>query len=226
MMEKKKDVEDWTPSSPNVAEHWEVAEFEDLLQNVSTNGIKIPQKAYLSEGKFPVIDQGQDLIGGYTNATDKVLEGLGSVVVFGDHTRCFKPINFPFAPGADGVKVLKPVSEVDPKFIYYSLKTVNLPNRGYSRHYSFLKKSKLPLCSLEEQKIIVEILDKTISKIDQMEDDVDIQLKKSEALRQSILKKAFSGKLVAQDPTDEPASVLLERIKAEKQKPTKKRKAA
>lgn len=83
-----------------------------------------------------------------------------------------------------------------------------------------------PYCSLEEQKIIVEILDKTISKIDQMEDDVDIQLKKSEALRQSILKKAFSGKLVAQDPADEPASVLLERIKAEKQKPTKKRKAA
>lgn len=196
-MEEKNGVEDWVPPLPNVAEHWEIAEFEDLLQNVSTNGIKIPQKSYLPEGQFPVIDQGQNLIGGFTNDTDKVLENLGSVVVFGDHTRCFKQINFAFAPGADGVKILKPVPEVDPKFIYYSLKTVNLPNRGYSRHYSFLKKSKLPLCSLNEQKRIVAKIEALFSELDKGIENLKTAQAQLQIYRQAILKNAFEGKLTS-----------------------------
>jgi len=84
----------------------------------------------------------------------------------------------------------------------------------------------IPICSLKEQKQLVSMLDECFSKLDQTEKDIETQLKKAEALRQSILKKAFSGKLVAQDPNDEPASVLLNRIKAEKQKGNKKGKAA
>jgi len=77
-------------------------------------------------------------------------------------------------------------------------------------HYPF------PYCSLEEQKIVVEFLESQISQIDRTEADIDSQIQKAEALRQSILKKAFSGQLVAQTPNDEPASVLLERIRSEK----------
>ena len=57
-----------------------------------------------------------------------------------------------------------------------------------------------------------------------MQEEIDENLQKADALRQSILKKAFSGKLVAQDPNDEPASVLLERIRAEKEAQSGKRK--
>lgn len=73
-----------------------------------------------------------------------------------------------------------------------------------------------PFCSLAEQKAIVEIVDAKLTLANRLLEEVDSQLGKAEALRQSILKRAFSGQLVPQDPNDEPASVLLERIHAEK----------
>lgn len=87
---------------------------------------------------------------------------------------------------------------------------------------SELKAIAVPLCSLEEQKQILQEIEKCFSVIDKMQSDVDENLQKSEALRQSILKKAFSGQLVAQNPADEPASALLERIRSEKQKSKEK----
>jgi len=74
-----------------------------------------------------------------------------------------------------------------------------------------------PFCSLEEQKVIVELLDARLSEVDQLELTITTSLQQAEALRQSILKKAFSGQLVAQDANDEPAFVLLERIKVERE---------
>jgi type I restriction enzyme S subunit len=86
-----------------------------------------------------------------------------------------------------------------------------------------LQSYPFPYCSLAEQIEIVRILDERISLADRLIEDIDAQLKKSTALRQSILKKAFSGQLVAQDPHDEPASVVLEKIKGEKAKEAKRR---
>ena len=74
----------------------------------------------------------------------------------------------------------------------------------------------VPLCNLSEQEVVVERLSASLSAIDAIEAEIDNQLLKADALRQSVLKKAFAGQLVAQDPNDEPASVLLDRIKAEK----------
>lgn len=73
-----------------------------------------------------------------------------------------------------------------------------------------------PICGVEEQKEIQTELESRLSITDQLEQTITTALQQSEVLRQSILKKAFSGQLVPQDPNDEPASVLLERIKAEK----------
>ena len=74
----------------------------------------------------------------------------------------------------------------------------------------------IPDCSLPEQQEIVRLLDEQFTVIEQNEWEIDAALKRSAALRQSILKKAFTGQLVPQDPTDEPASALLERIRAER----------
>jgi len=75
-----------------------------------------------------------------------------------------------------------------------------------------------PLPSILEQHKIVEEIERRFSVADNIEKIVDENLKQAERLRQSILKKAFEGKLVPQDPNDEPASVLLQKIKAEKKK--------
>jgi|CXWL01.1.fsa_nt_gi type I restriction enzyme S subunit len=74
----------------------------------------------------------------------------------------------------------------------------------------------LAVCSTEEQDKIVEIIDDKMSIIDQLDQTITTSLQQAEALRQSILKKAFSGQLVPQDPNDEPASELLARIRTEK----------
>ena len=75
----------------------------------------------------------------------------------------------------------------------------------------------VPLCSLPEQQEIVRLLDEQFEVIEQNEREIDAALKRSEALRQSILKKAFTGPLVPQDPTDEPAATLLTRIRKERE---------
>ncbi len=75
----------------------------------------------------------------------------------------------------------------------------------------------VPLCSLAEQQEIVRLLDAQFSVIEQNEREIDDALRRSEALRQSILKKAFTGQLVPQDPTDEPASQLLEKIQSQQE---------
>ncbi|MCB1234474.1 MAG: restriction endonuclease subunit S, partial [Verrucomicrobiae bacterium] len=80
-----------------------------------------------------------------------------------------------------------------------------------------VRKATVPLCSLPEQQEIVRLLDAQFEVIEQNEREIDAALKRSEALRQSILKKAFTGQLVPQDPTDEPASELLARIRGERE---------
>ncbi|RFC36188.1 MAG: type I restriction enzyme, S subunit [Candidatus Nitrotoga sp. SPKER] len=80
----------------------------------------------------------------------------------------------------------------------------------------------LAICSIEEQEEVIRIVDDKMSVIDQLELTLTTSLQQAEALRQSILKKAFSGQLVAQDANDEPAAALLARIKAEKAQHTKK----
>ena len=121
-------------------------------------------------------------------------------------------------------------------------------NSGASRHFlekrirttagqsgisgSDIKNIPVPVCEPKEQKLIQERVDAKLSNISQLLADIDQNLARSEALRQSILKKAFLGQLVEQDPNDEPASALLERIKGEKaenektNKKNKRKKAA
>jgi len=85
---------------------------------------------------------------------------------------------------------------------------------------------KISVPTLEHQKIILDDIEAKLSEIDQLELTITTSLQQAEALRQSILKKAFSGQLVPQDPHDEPAAALLARIRAEKMGQTRESKTS
>jgi type I restriction enzyme S subunit len=93
----------------------------------------------------------------------------------------------------------------------------SMRNIGQDRIKSII----FPVCSESEQAEITRILDARLDAADKMEAEIDAALTRADALRQSILKQAFAGKLVPQDPTDEPATTLLARIKAARAKAAK-----
>lgn len=82
----------------------------------------------------------------------------------------------------------------------------------------------VPICSPAEQAEIVRLLDARLEAADALEAEIEAALTRADALRQSILKKAFSGQLVPQNPDDEPATILLARIKADRAKVPKAKK--
>jgi type I restriction enzyme, S subunit len=138
---------------------WKTVPFESGVTELTGGQPKVQRQEYLTSGSLPVIDQGQEPISGYTNDCEMAYKGPLPVVLFGDHTRIFKYVDFPFALGADGVKVLVPKKTFNPKFLFFYFQSVQIPSRGYSRHFKFLREVYLPCFPLSEQRRIVEILD-------------------------------------------------------------------
>src|SRR4030042_1682901 len=78
----------------------------------------VQKNRYTVSGRFPVVDQGAGLISGYTDNEDAVHQEDLPIILFGDHTRNFKFLDFPFAAGADGTKLLRAnARRVDPLYL-------------------------------------------------------------------------------------------------------------
>jgi len=129
------------------------------VYKVVTPSAKIKKRDFLTKGKYPIIDQSQDDIAGYWDRDQDKMNFNNPVIIFGDHTRSVKYIDFEFVVGADGVKILEPKENILPKFLFYILKTLKIRNLGYSRHYKELKDKKIPLPTLEVQQEIVDELE-------------------------------------------------------------------
>ena len=169
---------------------WPSIEFPKTVRKTKINrGNQILSADITPTGRFPVVDQGQAFIAGYSNAEERVINENLPLVIFGDHTRCVKYVDFPFILGADGTKVLKPKEDLfDPKFFYYSLLSLNIPNRGYNRHFTILKEKYLPHPTMDQQRKIAAMLGVVQRAIEQQERLLALTAE----LKKSLLHKLFT----------------------------------
>lgn len=179
---------------PNLPDYWLLIPFEECLEK-SGSFTKLKSKDVFQEGFFPVVDQGAKLISGFIDDKDLIYKGELPVIIFGDHTRNIKFIDFTFAVGADGTKILKPKPQIEIKFFYFYLKSLKVPSFGYSRHYKVLKAINVPIPPLPEQKRIVTQLDKLFGHLELLKELLAEVPKLVKDFRQSVLMQAVTGKL-------------------------------
>ena len=134
--------------------HFPWRTVESLVETV-TPPAKIQKTAFGIAGRFPIIDQSQDAIAGWTDDESALIRPTKPLVIFGDHTCAIKLVEAPFAQGADGIKILQTIESLEPRFLFHVLRARPLESDGYQRHYSKLKEHQIPLPPLEVQKEIV-----------------------------------------------------------------------
>jgi possible restriction modification system DNA specificity subunit (fragment) len=172
-------------------EGWEYKKFENCI--VKSPKLKqVKKEAYNNGSQYPIISQEEKFISGYCDDESMVCHIDRPIVVFGDHTRVLKYIDFDFVVGADGVKVIIPIKSIDSKFLLYFLQWYNIPNLGYSRHYKLLKDVMVPIPNCTTQQTIISELDK-LNKLIQIKKE---QLKDYDALAQSIFYEMFGDPVV------------------------------
>jgi type I restriction enzyme S subunit len=170
-------------------EDWRVVAFSEAVLNERFGVGKVRQQEYQKAGRFPIVDQGQKLIAGYWDRLEDVYQGPLPVIIFGDHTRVFKFVDFPFVCGADGTKILVPdISKFFPAFLYFALTRLEIPNRGYNRHFSLLREQRLPCPPLPEQRAIAHVL-RTVQRAKEATERV---IQATRELKKSLMRYLFT----------------------------------
>lgn len=236
--------------------NWDIRRLPEVYYTISPSGKKLKSSDVLEDGTYPVIDQGQEAIAGYSNDEERVIDIESPIIIFGDHTRNIKYVDFSFVPGADGTKILCPIG-IASEFFYLQLRSYDIESRGYGRHFKILNENLFVVPPLKEQHRIVAKVDELMALCDQLEQQTESSIEAHQVLvttlldtltysadadelmqswarisehfdtlftteasidqlKQTILQLAVMGKLVPQDPSDEPAAELLKRIAEEK----------
>lgn len=196
--------------------NWLPVSFDDVFTQVSTSGKKVKTGDALPEGEFPVVDQGRAFISGYLDDAGLVVADEKPLIIFGDHTREIKWINFPFIPGADGVKILKPNPEMDGRFLFFFLRNLPIESKGYARHFKIVKDAEYLAPPLAEQTRIAAKLDELLAQVDTLKARIDGIPALLKRFRQSVLAAAVSGRLTeewrASSPVSDSAEEYLARV--------------
>lgn len=172
---------------------WNLKSFDDTFDDRTAQFPKLQKNAYQQTGQFPVIDQGKEMIAGYSDDKALVTYVEQPVIVFGDHTRIVKLVDFPFVAGADGSRVLVAKMGFSPAFLAYQLELQAIPNLGYSRHMREVRRLRFIAPPLELQASFTRHAVSTYSFLKSQSlchSSIDV-------LFQDLLHHAFTGDLTA-----------------------------
>jgi type I restriction enzyme S subunit len=172
-----------------IPEGWEVKTIGETLAKVKRK-TKIPSSEYLDDGKYPVVDQGVSYIAGFTDDETSFYEE--DLIVFGDHSRCFKFCNFKFACGADGTQLLlsNDLDRMPQKLFYLAVMNAGLQNFGYARHFKFLKALKIVIPDEATAKSFSSIFDNAFSQTRQLKEQNAVLAK----MRDLLIPQLVTGK--------------------------------
>ena len=195
---------------------WPVFELGDLISVSSGQGLTLNN---MRNGQYPVY--GGNGICGYH---DEYSVSEPTLIIGRVGAKCgITHITTKNSWVTDNALIASPlICSFSKHYFRYLLEYQNLNTLGSSTGQPVISGAKIypvqvPLPTLAEQEKIADSIEKTMSSIEDLKVEIENQLIRANALRQSVLKKAFSGQLVAQNSHDEPASVILERIKAERE---------
>ena len=141
---------------------------------------------YESSGTYPIVDQGRGQVAGYSSDETKLVKDIPGIV-FGDHTREIKYVDHFFVPGADGVKWIRAVDDVDIRYLFHSLSSLAIPSRGYNRHWNVVREMSIPVPPLEVQREIVRILDQFTALEAELEAELEARRTQYEHYRNHLL---------------------------------------
>lgn len=172
-----------------IPNNWDTVTFDVAFTRITNKVNSVPTSDYQEFGSIPIVDQGKELFAGYVD--DESLQFSCSpegLIVFGDHTRIVKFIDQNFVLGADGTQLLEAKEGFYPKYLYHLLKSKDVPNTGYNRHFKFLKEMIFVKPPFLEQQAIA----KALSDIDQLINETVKLLNKKERIFEGFLHSEFS----------------------------------
>jgi type I restriction enzyme, S subunit len=168
------------------------APFREAYESISVSNKKLHSRDYLASGLFPVIDQGQQEIAGFTNRSELVSHFSEPLILFGDHTRAIKYVDIPFVVGADGVRLYRAKEGFDSEYLYYFLRSASIPNDGYGRHSKHLEKLLIPNAPLATQRRIATELKTQLDAVEAARVAACGQLAEVTELKKQIFNELFS----------------------------------
>ena len=174
-----------------VPEGWIKEEIGKIIKKVHRTK-QIVASEYKDEGSIPIVDQSRSFVAGYTNDLEARVDFGIPIIVFGDHTRIVKLIQFPFAKGADGTQlIISDCLEMPQRLLYCSIMNVDLSNYHYARHFKYLKEEKIMIPTVKVANEFENNVTGIFSKIQKCRDEI-IRCQKT---RDLLLPKLMSGEV-------------------------------
>lgn len=170
---------------------WPTRTFDETMRDETSRAEKLQRSDYLSDGSYPVVDQGQSVIAGYCDDDRYLCPSELPVVVFGDHTRAVKLVRHQFVVGADGAKVLVPRAGVDAVFLSCLMRALPIPDLGYSRHMREVKRLAFPIPPIARQQEFAQ----RVAGVERHRERHERSQLALDSLFAALLHQAFRGRL-------------------------------